>query len=216
MITHLQRDLGVRYNPACKPENAKFQPADSFLYGILHGKGGTCGSLPVLYTAVGRRLGYPIRLVTTKNHLFCRWLTLKERFNIEASGEGISFFPDDYFRTGRFAMPVPTIVMCGYLKVLTPREEVAGFMLQRGMLDARKKYLEATTSFAWANELDPQRWQHMFLTGQAMNKWDGAIRPHVPQGFPKLEISPRERRFQQMPENAEAAFVRLLFAQSSE
>jgi hypothetical protein len=58
MITHLQRDLGVRYHPERKADESVFRPEDSFLHGILHGQGGTCGSMPVLYTAVGRRLGY--------------------------------------------------------------------------------------------------------------------------------------------------------------
>ena len=32
--------------------------------------------------AVGRRLGYPLKLVTTKGHLFVRWEGAGERFNI--------------------------------------------------------------------------------------------------------------------------------------
>ncbi|MFN0066642.1 MAG: hypothetical protein ACKVYV_03300, partial [Limisphaerales bacterium] len=47
---------------------------------------GTCSSLPVLYVAVGRRLGYPLRLVATRSHLFVRWDGMGERFNVDASG----------------------------------------------------------------------------------------------------------------------------------
>jgi hypothetical protein len=210
MITHLQRDLRVRYNPACKPDEAVFRPADSFLYGILHGKGGTCGSLPILYAAVGRRLTYPIKLVTTRSHMFCRWESPTERFNIEASGEGISFFPDEHFRSGRFAMPMPTILMCGYLQSLTPKEEVAGFMVQRAECWMQEKnYGEASAAFAWGAELDPRREQHMFLTGQAMTRWHEAIRPRVPPHFPKLDIIQPERLFREVPLKAELAFIRL-------
>ena len=130
MITHLQRDLGVRYHPDRIVDDAVLRPADSFLYGVLHGSGGTCGSLPVLYAAVGRRLGYPIQLVKTKGHLFCRWEGA-ERFNIEASGRGTSFYPDAHYRTGRFKMPPETVKVCGYLESLSPREEVADLMAQR-------------------------------------------------------------------------------------
>jgi hypothetical protein len=51
---------------------------------------GTCSSLPVLQVAVGRRLGYPLKLVTTKGHLFVRWEDARERFNFEAAGKGAS------------------------------------------------------------------------------------------------------------------------------
>jgi len=64
LVTHVQRDLGLRYHPERRKEEA-FCHEDSFLDGILFGRGGTCGSLPLLYTAVGRRLCYPIKLVTT-------------------------------------------------------------------------------------------------------------------------------------------------------
>jgi hypothetical protein len=55
MISHLQRDLGVKYNPGCIPDNAKFRPEDTFIHGITDGDGGSCASLPVLYTDIGRR-----------------------------------------------------------------------------------------------------------------------------------------------------------------
>src|SRR5262249_55146518 len=53
MITVLQRDMGVRYNPDKISPAATFYLEDSFIHGILQGKGGTCASLPVLYAAVG-------------------------------------------------------------------------------------------------------------------------------------------------------------------
>ena len=73
LVTVLERDLGVRYNPA-RVRDPKFQDPhcivpdfsdsrDLFIHGILDGPGGTCSSMPVIYTAVGRRLGYPMKLV---------------------------------------------------------------------------------------------------------------------------------------------------------
>lgn len=214
MITHLQRDLGLQYRRACECQDSAFRPADTFLFGLLHSDGGTCGSLPVLYAAVGRRMGYPIRLVTTRNHMLCRWHS-DETFNIEASGEGVSFFSDEHYRTGRFALPAQTIADCGYLKSLYPQEESAAFLRQRGecwMSD--RQYGEATISFACANELDPTRQQHMFLTRQAMTKWGSALRSRVPRGFPKLQIDTPGRRFSKMPQKAEAAFIQLLVTEN--
>lgn len=53
LITVLQRDLGLRYNPAKVPDDAPFEPADVFIHGAIQGKGGTCASLPVVYAAIG-------------------------------------------------------------------------------------------------------------------------------------------------------------------
>jgi hypothetical protein len=72
LLTVLSRHCGVRYEPSkvgltlC---DGKFDVHEPFVFGVTDGPGGTCASLPVVYAAVGRRLGYPIRLVTTKCHL---------------------------------------------------------------------------------------------------------------------------------------------------
>lgn len=209
MITHIQRDLNFRYHPDRQTEDAEFQPADSFLYGLLHGAGGTCGSLPVLYAAVGRRLGYPISLVTTKCHLFCRW-DGQEQFNIEGAGHGVSFHPDEHFRRGRFEMPPETIKACGYLESLSPREEIAGFLAERGECWMRaRNYKEAVHAFAWANEFDSRRQQRAFLTDQAMRKWDEDLRRRLPAKFPKLDIGLPAPQFHRLPRECERQLIRM-------
>ncbi|HWY87459.1 MAG TPA: hypothetical protein VNX28_12075, partial [Gemmataceae bacterium] len=84
LFTVLQRDLGVRYNPALIDRDDFFADAKNlFVHGVLHGDGGTCTSLPPVFAAVGRRLGYPLTLATTKYHVFMRWDDPKgERFNM--------------------------------------------------------------------------------------------------------------------------------------
>lgn len=57
MISIIQKLFGVLYNPAKKPADAPFYTADTCIHGALLGEGGTCASLPVVYVAVGRRLG---------------------------------------------------------------------------------------------------------------------------------------------------------------
>jgi hypothetical protein len=69
MISVLQKVFGVYYNPAKKPIDAPFDTEDIFIHGALVGGGGTCASLPVIYAAVGRRLGYPLKLVSTRGHV---------------------------------------------------------------------------------------------------------------------------------------------------
>src|SRR5262249_22714889 len=77
MVTVLQRDLGVRYNREKIPEKVALDTEDTFIHGAIQGNGGTCASLPVVYAAVGRRLGYPLRLVQARTekwgHFFVRW-----------------------------------------------------------------------------------------------------------------------------------------------
>ncbi len=213
MITYLQRDLGLRFRFDKRSDDAVLEPADSFLHGIIHGEGGTCGSLPVLYAAVGRRLGYPLMLAMTRCHLYMRWDALPwgECFNIEASGDGVSFLPDDYYRTGRYEMPPETIQVCGYLQSLSPREEVASFLRERGECWMQEQvYREAVTAFAWANELDPRRQQHAFLTLQAMQKWDEQLRAQLPpRHFPKLDVGLPPPQFLQIPRELERAIIRM-------
>lgn len=86
----LAEDCGVHYRRERQiaPEAARMgdgffsEARDVFLGGLLGPRReGTCSSLPVLQVAVGRRLGYPLKLVTTKGHLFVRWEGGGERFN---------------------------------------------------------------------------------------------------------------------------------------
>ncbi len=108
LVTVLQRQLRVKYNPkwiGLTPDqpvpDAFGQDADNlFIHAIMDGVGGTCGSLPVLYIAIGRRLGYPLRLVKAARHLFVRWddpdgklWFHPDRFNIEPLDQGCILCP---------------------------------------------------------------------------------------------------------------------------
>jgi hypothetical protein len=99
-IVHvLQEDCGVHYNMARANEPDYRNSQDIFLHGMINStNGGTCASMPVMYVAVGRRLGYPMKLVAAKEHLFCRWEG-NERLNIEgATNGGVNYYEDDYYR----------------------------------------------------------------------------------------------------------------------
>jgi len=88
MSVVLAEDFNVRYDEQRRESPTEVRgddgffanPASVFLYGVLGEKRqGTCSSLPVLYVALGRQLGYPLKLVATKGHLFVRWDGLGER-----------------------------------------------------------------------------------------------------------------------------------------
>ena len=161
----LAEDFKIKYAPTKIATAADAWTGDGFfgdasqvfLHGLLGPKReGTCSSIPVLYVAVGRRLGYPLKLMTTKGHLFVRWEDGKERFNIEATSRGVNRFPDDYYRRWPLEVTEAEIAAEGYLKSLSPAEELAVFLSIRGMcLQEAGRYAEAATAFREAARFAP-------------------------------------------------------------
>jgi hypothetical protein len=170
-------DYGVRYNPArnTTPDNIgandhfSADSRDIFLHGMLapalnsqplslnqRQPLGTCSSMPVLYVALGRRLGYPLKLVTTKAHLFPRWESPTERFDLEATGKGMNRYDDEHFRRWPFPVTDDEIKADGYLKSLTPAEELAVFLSLRGhCLREAGRTQEAAFAYRAAAKLAP-------------------------------------------------------------
>lgn len=142
----LQEDLGVHYNMDAVGSFSFADATTGFVHGMIpkpgevtaDTPGGTCASMPVLYVSVGRRLGYPLKLVTTDSHVFARWEGLnhakpewRDRFNCETTG-GFSIFDDAYYRTWPKQITEQQVIANGYLQSLTPTEELAMFMATRG------------------------------------------------------------------------------------
>jgi hypothetical protein len=154
---HYKRDGRIEHAQASTDDGFFTNAADVFLPGLLGPKRqGTCSSLPVLYVAVGRRLGYPLKLVTTKGHLFVRWEDARERFNVEAAGEGLNRFDDAYYRQWPFKVTEEDVQAEGYLQSLTPAAELAAFLSIRGMwLREKGRRAEAAESFDFASRLAP-------------------------------------------------------------
>ena len=108
LVTVLKKNLGIDYNSGRSNHEAMeaffADSKDIFLNGLLAPPyTGTCASLPVLVVAVCQKLGYPVQLVPTHNHLFARWEDSKDRFNIECTNGGLSTHPDEYYTQGPFA-----------------------------------------------------------------------------------------------------------------
>ena len=71
LLQVLQEDLGVHYNLERVRDINFTDSRDLFIHGMIADKnGGTCVSMPVLYAAIARRLGYPVKLVLAKEHVF--------------------------------------------------------------------------------------------------------------------------------------------------
>ena len=139
--TVLGQDFGVHYNESKVAEASAasirdqtfYSNADDiFLSGLL-GSGrheGTCASMPVLLAAVGRQLGYPLKLVPAKAHLFLRWEDSKERRNFECTN-GITCPTDEHFKNWPFPISDEDIKAGIYLSPMNRRQELAAFLALR-------------------------------------------------------------------------------------
>ncbi len=106
---------------------------DLFLHGLIERQQGTCASLPFLVVALGRRCGYPLYLVSSKGHLFCRWQEPAESFNIEASIRGVDIFPDSYYLTYPHPFTEAERADEKYLETHTPIEVLSLLMSTRAV-----------------------------------------------------------------------------------
>ncbi len=177
LVTVLQQDCGVHYRTSAGPSARPAASQDPFLHGLLRGaREGTCASMPVLYVAVGRRLGYPLKLVTAKGHLFARWEASGERWNLEATGQGLNCFPDTYYHDWPEPMTAAERGPGGYLESLDAAGEWAVFLSARGhALEVLGRQPEAHFAHALAHALAPRHPDYLaFLAGavaKAMPAW---------------------------------------------
>ena len=156
LVTVLQRDLGVRDDPACQEgPYCALDPRTLFIHGLLDGYGGTCVTMPVLYVAIGRRLNYPLFLVQAREHFFVRWEEPGgERFNIEATTLGFTPRDDEHYCHWPKPIRDEDVRQGLFLRNLSPPEERAAFLRERGQcwLDHLRPGL-ALESFAEAAHL---------------------------------------------------------------
>jgi regulator of sirC expression with transglutaminase-like and TPR domain len=214
LVTVLQRDLGVHYNPDLMhcADATFFQDARNlFVHGVTTHQTGTCNSLPVLYVAVGRRLGYPLKLVSAKQHLFCRWDEPGgKRFNIECTSLGLVTYPDEHF----FSWPLPTtqkeIAESCLLRSKAPREELALFLANRGScFEHNHEYKDSAEAFAQAAELVPDNCLYSHTLCHVMHRWRERLREIWPEGFPPLHLYPPPPRFKYIPRHVEVMILHL-------
>ena len=185
--TVLQQDFGVRYNPERITSPGIFEPNETFYASardvFIHGLTsppvmGTCSSMPVLFVAVGRRLGYPLSLVSTKSHLFVRWQDSRDYFNVDATSIGLTRYDDDYFKTWPFKITDEETRLDGYLKSMTPREELACFMSIRGScLMSMHRFDEAVAAETEAARLVPHIRSHQIVLQMARREAEQKSHP---------------------------------------
>jgi hypothetical protein len=157
LVTVLQQDFGVRYNPerAMRPDFTDSR--DLFIHGLLGEKRtGTCLSMPVLYIAIGRRLGYPLFLAQSKAHLYVKWEDQYEKLNIEATSQGIICRDDEYYANWPEPLNPREMNSGAYLRKLNASEELSAFLTARGhCLEDTSRLPEAQAAYALAHARAP-------------------------------------------------------------
>jgi hypothetical protein len=162
---------------------------------------GTCANIPVLYAAVGRRLGYPIKIVRAKGegaiHVFARWDDSRSvGFNIEATDQGLRCPPDDYYRTGRYPVSPEMEKRGGFLESMAPRGELAFFLAERSHYwKGTGNYRRAAESMAWAASLWPANAFYLNTMKMTPNEWTRGLVARKPKDFPDIRIRSPFRRF---------------------
>ncbi len=158
LVTVLERDLGVRYNPQRVRDPDFGSSKDLFLHGLVNSdNGGTCASMPVLNAVIARRLGYPVRLVQAKEHLFSRWDDPKgERLNIDSAGMGMNTMDDAFYREWPKPISNEEVANGDYLKSLSIEEDLAVFLAARGhCLFDHGRFAEALAAYREAAKRMP-------------------------------------------------------------
>jgi tetratricopeptide (TPR) repeat protein len=158
LITVLQLDLGVHYNLEKANDPDFSNSKDQFIHGLVNSdNGGTCVSMPALYTAIARRLGHPVRLVEAKAHLFARWDDPEgERLNIDGAGQGMNALPDSFYRGWPKPISDEEVASGHYLKSLSPEEELGVFLAARGhCLRDNGMFAEALEAYREAAQRHP-------------------------------------------------------------
>ncbi|MCC6677436.1 MAG: hypothetical protein IT436_09850 [Phycisphaerales bacterium] len=151
--------IGIGYSRDVKLTNH----ADLFVPGLIDTKRGTCSNMPVLYMAVARRLGWPLKAVVAADHMWCRWDDGKKRFNLEATSStsegGMGSFatpPDESYRKDFKVSPKAEEVGSD-LATLTARQTLGVYLQQRaGYYRESGKWADAEADLLMARLCFPQ------------------------------------------------------------
>ena len=160
MVTLLKhpRGLGIRYQPTAIGNFDFSDSRDDLIHGLLTRRLGTCASLPVLFVAIGRRLGYPMHLALAKRHFICQWVNADGgRQNLEGSGPGGGHsHPDAFYHHQPYPMTAADLASGRYLRPLPRREELAAALEVRGhCLTDNYRCTEARTAYRQAHRVAP-------------------------------------------------------------
>lgn len=213
VATVLVQDLRIQYNPerekqlenghGMRSEDSKKFFGDSkdvFIHGLLDGKHyGTCASMPFLYVAVARRLGYPVTLATTASHFYVRYEEGNgKHLNVEATEHRAFITPsdDEYKNPWELHVSAEEINGLGHLRPLSNKEILGHSLLTRSeVLRSMKQYDKQAETWATAARYlpDTPMWKGIVHDMQQFSAhegdqekrnalWDEIAQLYVPRG----------------------------------
>ena len=195
LTTVIQQDFGVRYNPERVRQPDFRDSRDLFIHGLLSGSHtGTCISMPVLTVAIGRRLGYPLKLAQTKSHVYVRWeLSGDRHLNFEATSRGLLMFDDAHYSTWPEPLTATELASGIFVRALSSKEELAVFLQARGhCLEDNGRLPEAIVAYAHAHALAPAMPYTLAFLADAMRKQSPTLRLTAATGSRPRPRSPQE------------------------
>jgi len=192
LVRYLRTTARTEYDPTLKnhPSVARWDtsfyrdPSRIFMFGLLAGQRyGTCTSLPVLTVAVGRRMGFPLKLVRNEGHVFARWDGSPdgERFNIESTDQYAERRSEEFYLNWPEPAPQRHVASGYYMASMTPAQEAGMFCFWRGhclwqngdLAGARMAYLQG-------HHLDPLVHQDDFVVRLLARPHDTFFPPGSP------------------------------------
>lgn len=178
LVTVLERDLGVRYNLERADQPDFRNSKDQFIHGMVNdSNGGTCVSMPVVDLAIGRRLGYPLKLALAREHVFWRWDDGRSPpMNFNNAGRGLRSDPDEFYRSWPRPITDEDLKHREFLVSLTPAEELAVFLAARGhCLMANGRYKDALEAYRAAADRHPPATAYRIFIAEA----NAALNPPI-------------------------------------
>jgi len=194
LATVLVQDLRIQYNPerekqlenghilrSDKDEKEFFADSkDVFIHGLLGDKHyGTCASMPFLYVAIGRRLGYPVTLATTATHFYVRYEEGNgKHLNVEATEHRAFLTPsdDEYKNPWEMHLSDDEVKGMAYLQPLSNKEILGHSLLTRSaVLRSMKQYDKQAETWATAAGYLPETptWKEIIHDMQLLAKNEG-------------------------------------------
>lgn len=116
-------------------------PKQKFIHGLFLSGEGTCCNLPVLYTAISRRLGYPVYIAQAPQHAYCRWEKQDDTpLNFEVISRKGIWFPTDDEVLATSINRCPQSWKRSLFRSMTARELLGYFLLLRADVHSATKH----------------------------------------------------------------------------
>ena len=156
---------------------------NNFLSGYLDSKTGSCITMPMLYAILGQRLNYPIYIVDSPKHFFCRYVS--ENFaenNIEPTLIGGFTSDEKYIKNAGISKK--SIENGVYMRTLTNKEFLsrlicinARYYFEYGELDKAIEYLELALKIDKTNA--GGLWNYAVVTHKKAHELDKLMKMEI-------------------------------------